>query len=403
MKHKSHPLAAAIAAGLSLCATTALAGVTPVVVQPEIVTNERTLIIENGVVVENSNNGSGDARLAQASPDKINKQVRIITSTPEDGIPGHADIDVLVSNAMSEAFSGGLGSIHVKGVKNAPYSAEVVSEKIQHLADGNQISKRTSTMTYRDSAGRTRQEVRDAGGNVKSIHINDSVVGTRLMLSPAAKTATKIMLDKDFSKQIETLKDKAKAMAKDGKVTIIERPGPGQEIIVKRIELPGTDGKKEIREDVNVSVVRAGSAKDSGGDVQAFTFGGGEPGRAMGEMMRMGPIGMTFQDRKWSSKANTTQLGTKDMEGVRVDGKSVSYTIPAGEIGNQNAISVTTETWYSPDLHATVYSKSTDPRVGETIYRLTNIKRNEQPASLFAVPDGYTVKESSNAFSFQTK
>ena len=187
MKHKLHPLAAAIAAGLSLCATTALAGVTPVVVQPEIVTNERTLIIENGVVVENSNSGSGDARLAQASPDKINKQVRIITSTSEDGIPGHADIDVLVSNAMSEAFSGGLGSVHVKCVKNAPYSAEVVSEKIQHLADGNQISKRTTTMTYRDSAGRTRQEVRDAGGNVKTIHINDNVVGTRLMLSPAAK------------------------------------------------------------------------------------------------------------------------------------------------------------------------------------------------------------------------
>ena len=371
--------------------------------QPEIVTNERTLIIENGVVVENSNSGSGDARLAQASPDKINKQVRIITSTSDDGIPGHADIDVLVSNAMSEAFSGGLGSVHVKGVKNAPYSAEVVSEKVQHLADGNQISKRTSTMTYRDSAGRTRQEVRDAGGNVKTIHINDNVAGTRLMLSPAAKTATKITLDKDFSKQIETLKEKARVMTKDGKATIIERPGPGQEIIVKRIELPAADGKKEIREDVNVSVVRAGSAEVSGGNVQAFTFGGGEPGRAMGEMMRMGPIGMTFQDRKWSSKANTTQLGTKDMEGVRVEGKSVSYIIPAGEIGNRNAITVTTETWYAPDLQATVYSRSTDPRVGETIYRLTNIKRNEQTASLFTVPEGYTVKESSNAFSFQTK
>ena len=152
-----------------------------------------------------------------------------------------------------------------------------------------------------------------------------------------------------------------------------------------------------------MSVVRAGSAEVSGGNVQAFTFGGGEPGRAMGEMMRMGPIGMTFQDRKWSSKANTTQLGTKDMEGVRVEGKSVSYIIPAGEIGNRNAITVTTETWYAPDLQATVYSRSTDPRVGETIYRLTNIKRNEQTASLFTVPEGYTVKESSNAFSFQTK
>jgi hypothetical protein len=191
-------------------------------------------------------------------------------------------------------------------------------------------------------------------------------------------------------------------MSKDGTTTIIEHPGPGQEIIIKRIELPAKDGKKEMREEVKVNIMRTdGSGSAS---AHAYGFDGGDIGRAVGESMRLGPIGMSLQDGKWSSKSTTTPLGTKEIEGVRVDGKNVSYIIPAGEIGNKNPITVTTETWYSPDLQATVYSKSSDPRVGETIYRLANVKRIEQPATLFTVPDGYSVKEMPGmAFSTKVK
>jgi hypothetical protein len=51
---------------------------------------------------------------------------------------------------------------------------------------------------------------------------------------------------------------------------------------------------------------------------------------------------------------------------------------------------VTTETWYSPELQVTVYSRTSDPRYGETIYRLANIKRGEPAAELFKVPDDYS-------------
>ncbi len=78
---------------------------------------------------------------------------------------------------------------------------------------------------------------------------------------------------------------------------------------------------------------------------------------------------------------------------VRPGGKGAGYSIQPGEIGNKNPITVTTETWYSPGLKVTVYSKRSDPRVGDTIYRLANIKRNEQPIALFSVPTDYTVKE----------
>src|SRR5579871_1740630 len=43
-------------------------------------------------------------------------------------------------------------------VKNAPYSAEAVTETTQTLADGNHIKTTSSTLQYRDSDGRERRE-----------------------------------------------------------------------------------------------------------------------------------------------------------------------------------------------------------------------------------------------------
>src|SRR3954452_14593211 len=43
-------------------------------------------------------------------------------------------------------------------VKNAPYSAEAVTEMTQKLADGNRIATKSTSTMYRDSEGRTRRE-----------------------------------------------------------------------------------------------------------------------------------------------------------------------------------------------------------------------------------------------------
>jgi hypothetical protein len=37
--------------------------------------------------------------------------------------------------------------------------------------------------------------------------------------------------------------------------------------------------------------------------------------------------------------------------------------------------------------------KTTDPRVGETVYRLTNIQRSEPDQSLFQIPVDYSVRD----------
>jgi hypothetical protein len=102
---------------------------------------------------------------------------------------------------------------------------------------------------------------------------------------------------------------------------------------------------------------------------------------------------MRFESTARLGKGVTSILGTKEFNGVRAEGKSTQWTIPAGEIGNRNPIVVTSESWYAPELQVTVYSRHADPRTGESIYRLAGIRRGEPAAALFRAPEGYDVKD----------
>ncbi len=86
-------------------------------------------------------------------------------------------------------------------------------------------------------------------------------------------------------------------------------------------------------------------------------------------------------------------LGTQTIAGVSAQGTRITHTIPAGQIGNDKAITIVSEHWYSNDLQMVVMSKRSDPRFGDTTYTLTNVQRQEPAASLFAVPPDYTVTQ----------
>ncbi|HEY0062224.1 MAG TPA: hypothetical protein VGC21_08885 [Telluria sp.] len=294
------------------------------------------------------------------------------------------------------ALTGPLMISHGRIVKNAPYSAEVVSEQLTNLADGNQIANKSSSMSYRDSAGRTRQERRNANGDVTLVTIRDGAAGATWFLRPEAKTATRLV-QPDQVAHIAAEKaraaaekarasgeiaraagERARAAAEKARVRAQALHGAeGDQVFVKRIERSaGVDGQR-IGEDVRIRVSRELAER-----------------QPMPGADRFGPlIAGAFGDMKWSTKASTKDLGTKEIDGVRAQGKLRSYEIPAGEIGNRNAIVVTTETWYSPDLQVTLLSKHSDPRSGERTYRLANLKRDEPAAGLFTVPPDYTVKD----------
>lgn len=259
---------------------------------------------------------------------------------------------VAMAHARAMALAAPLMIHHGKVVKNAPYSAQAVSEKVQSLPDGNQITVRNTTTFYRDSAGRTRTEMATQDGELRNITIRDPE-GVTYILRPQDKTATKIDAPRRRAAAAgEHVRQRIEILRKEGKL-----PEGREAIIVKRVE-------------------RA-------------TEAAGERGHGFG----LGMIAGAFGDREWASKAATRELGTREFNGVKAEGKMRSYEIPAGEVGNRNPIVVTHETWYSPELQITMYTKHSDPRTGENTYRLDNLKREEPAASLFAVPSDYTVRE----------
>jgi hypothetical protein len=243
------------------------------------------------------------------------------------------------------------------GVRNAPFTAEAVTEFTQILGDGNRIERTFTTMIARDSRGRTRREQEVAMVGPLAA-LQDSSPKLVIIIDPEAKA--------DY-----TLDEQAKVATKHG--------GPFQ-----------------IRGQVKAA---------GGGDVLMVMNGpGGIPEKGAGPMTVRPDVietmvtkgagrGVVYHASTAAGKVSTEQLGSKMIEGVAADGVRTTMTIPAGAVGNINPIDVVTERWSSKELQMDVLISRRDPRAGETTYRLTNIVRAEPPADLFVVPHDYTVHE----------
>jgi len=136
-------------------------------------------------------------------------------------------------------------------------------------------------------------------------------------------------------------------------------------------------------------VVRKDVDGAAGGDdvrVEVINMGGERGSHAMPALHLPG---MPTTPR---GKGETKELGARDFDGVRAEGRQTTHTIPARAIGNEKPIVVATERWFSPELHVVVLAKTSDPRAGETVYRLVNVKRADPPAELFRLPDDYRVR-----------
>jgi len=267
-------------------------------------------------------------------------------------------------------------------VKNAPYIAEAVSESIRTLIDGNRIVHKSTTLLARDSAGRTRQETKRDHGVV---YIYDPIEQRSYVLRPATRTAVILprvshMHGPPSPPAPPTLPVPAVPPAASTPPTPADSAAvsvqPGRVVVRK-------SGADET--DVQVEVIRIVGADEAR-----------RPDRPMPPMppippLTMGghPLVLPYVSR---DKGSTELLGTRDFDGVRADGKRTTRTIPAGAIGNEKPIAIVSERWFSPDLNVVVMTRNLDPRSGETVYRLTNIKRGEPSADLFRVPTDYKVR-----------
>ena len=91
-------------------------------------------------------------------------------------------------------------------------------------------------------------------------------------------------------------------------------------------------------------------------------------------------------------------LAAQSMHGIMANGTRMTRTIPAGTIGNAQAMEIVRETWMSDELKVPVMTKVSDPRIGTTVTELTNINRSQPDPSLFQVPSDYKVWKRSGAW-----
>lgn len=217
-----------------------------------------------------------------------------------------------------------------KPITGAPYSAEITTEIVQQLADGNRIERRSTSSVARDREGRVRreQQVTAIGpilpkGHARIVTIVDPVARVHYSLDAERKVAIQLPMP-PFDARPDGVSHHASFVARDEKGRLVPPP----------------------------------------------------------------PV-----DAAQAPAEKTERLGAKDIDGVTAEGTRVTISIPAGAIGNQAPIEIVSERWYSQELQTVVSSRRSDPRFGETTYRLTNIVRAEPPAEWFQVPADYKVEQ----------
>jgi len=270
-----------------------------------------------------------------------------------------------------------------KPIKGAPYSAEAVTETTQVLGDGNRIVNRSTASLYRDSEGRTRREqtLKSIGGvtsgalPLQTIMISDPVAGVSYSLDPSSRTAHKSPMG-SFTFQ-RAVGGPAGIATGTGNFVF---NGGGPEGGAARIGI-GTG---------------AGAGSSGGVTVATASPSTAAPPVSISRqtVQSIGGAGYQVITRDGRSEnVNKEDLGTQNIEGVSATGTRMTFTIPAGQIGNEGPIAIVDERWFSKDLQTFVMTRHTDPRSGETVYRLTNINRSEPDHSLFEVPGDYQLKE----------
>ena len=221
--------------------------------------------------------------------------------------------------------------------------------------------RKNSANVYRDAEGRTRRDqtlghfgpFAAAGDAAQTSFINDPVAGVNYILDPRSKTARKLpALGLHFRAE-------------------------GKEAAVHE------HAKRRVRVEERVKI------EEGEAGAHGFVFTAPAPPPPGGGP---GPDVMFYRNPS-KAETKTEKLEKRLVEGVEAEGTRTVTTIAAGEIGNEQPIQIVHETWYSPELQLVVMTRHSDPRSGETTYRLTNINRAEPGAALFQVPGDYIVRD----------
>jgi TonB family protein len=345
-----------------------------------------------------------------------------------------------------------------KVVKGAPYSAEVVTEFVQTLADGNRIVRRNVSKVARDGQGRSfREQIMQPGmgstiGNrdlPRMTMISDPVEGVIYVLNEKARTAQRMTM-REGGGAFTFISSSGSVVGgvSTGATVATANPDAPKKINVSGGVLQGSALKKvqpeyppiakaakasgavQVQVTINENGDVIGAEAVSGHPLlrdaaiaaaRQWKFKptelGGQPVKVQGVLTFNFTLadeslpsqtgdGVNIKERAFTGmRVNTTStaLGKQIIEGVECEGTRRVKTIPAGQMGNERDIEIVFESWFSPELQITMLSKQSDPRYGETTIRVANLLRVEPDEFLFKVPSDYTIKEASQTSIRTTK
>jgi hypothetical protein len=295
-------------------------------------------VLAVGVAIYGQESRSSGERQSATTQEREQKEVGLKEKVVSVSAPGGK-----IAFAFVDRFEYHMGDRPIKG---APFSAQVVIENTQTLANGVHINNRMSGMLYRDSDGRTRNE-EPGDGSPEIVFISDPIARVAYHLHMFQQTAVKVKYDSpEVNREIEERK--------------AEIEHKHVEMEHKRMaEAHSHEGHAELKNEIGVAITEA----------------------------------QLKEDRQMKRERKVESLGTQSFEGVQAVGTRVTFTFPTGAEGNDQPFDIVAEKWYSPDLQMVVMTRNNDPRSGENVYRLTNINRSEPARSLFEPPSDFRLKD----------
>lgn len=227
-------------------------------------------------------------------------------------------------------------------------------------------------------------------GDEAGVNFLSMEMGSRETVQGAPYTATAVTENTQVLADGNRIVNKRSAfIARDGqgRVRREESFGPGGAESKKVVLITDPSNKTEIVLNPDEQMARVVKRKEGGADVIILNQ---QKKVEIEKKTATEMKGLAIERRhEESGQLKRETLPSQVIEGLTCDGERITRTIPAGAIGNEKPIEIVSETWISSELHVMVMRKRSDPRMGETLYHLTDIKRGEPDPALFQVPSNY--------------
>ncbi len=299
------------------------------------------------------------------------KRIACVVVAASAAVSGLAQDTNHLTTRVSPVFSGDMEQVSVfedaftfedGRVKGKPFSVEQSTDSIRTLSDGNRIVTARKVRLSRDSEGRVRRETiaREGGEESTSVTISDPVAGVSYSLDPKTKTARKLASWPRLNAKLERLNDRLSTMGRN--LPKLDHLNDRlAEMNQQLSRLPAPEVHVTIP-DINLSPVQV-------------------------DLIQPDLLARPVHAKGYSSMHE--DLGEEKIEGVVARGERDTTKIPAGAIGNEKPITITSERWFSPELGIEVKALRSDPRYGETRISVSHVSETEPDHALFQVPSDY--------------